>query len=72
MYLAGLQWLLRSDSHKPQEIIKGLHSESPILRMFAGAAAARLSSIDPEPLLHASRADDADVKRFAKSALTLL
>lgn len=71
-HIRKLQWLLDPESIEPKKVITALQSQDALMRRYAVAAAARISSINRDPLLCASSNSDADVKNFADSAISLL
>ncbi|MFG1617194.1 hypothetical protein ACGFI3_30910 [Nonomuraea wenchangensis] len=71
--LKGLtEWLVRLDSEEvdPREVVARLEGGDRTARMFAAAAAARLSDEDDTNLLaHAATAEDEEIRSFALEQL---
>jgi len=66
----GLRWLLSEGGQDPVEAMSFLKSTNGLLRKYAVVAAVRISNFAREPLVLASSSDDADIRGFARDALT--
>jgi hypothetical protein len=71
-HAGGLRWLLGSDASSPERVIAALQDKDRLRRMYGVVAAARVSKLNKEPLLYASRVEDRDVKGFADHWISLL
>ncbi|MFI7129036.1 hypothetical protein ACIBQ1_25260 [Nonomuraea sp. NPDC050153] len=66
------EWLIRLDFEEPdpREVLARLEGPDPTARLFAAAAAGRLSEEDTGLLEHAVNAEDEEIRTFAQSWLS--
>ncbi|MGW0191845.1 hypothetical protein [Nonomuraea sp. NPDC003201] len=66
------EWLVRQDDEEPdpRDVLARLEGPDPTARLFAAAAAARLSDEDTGLLEHAVNAEDEEIRSFAQSLLS--
>lgn len=67
-------WLVRQDTEEPDpgDVLAKLHSSDPASRLFALAAASRLSDEDPSLLGQAATVQDEETRSFAELMLSEL
>ncbi|SDJ34611.1 hypothetical protein [Nonomuraea jiangxiensis] len=65
-------WLVRQDDEEPDpgDVLARLQGPDPMARLFAAAAAARLSDEDRSLLEHALTAEDEEIRSFAQERLS--
>ncbi|NBE98875.1 hypothetical protein FE391_35320 [Nonomuraea sp. KC401] len=68
------EWLVRQETEEPdaRDVIARLHSSDPASRLFALAAAARLSEEDSALLEQAATVEDEEIRSFAELVLSEL
>ena len=70
--IRGLRLLLGSSAETPKEATAALRDQDELMRKYGAVLARRVAGIDKEPLLYAASIDDADVKDFADTSISLL
>lgn len=68
----GLRLLLSRESQDAKSLEFLLDSSDATTRKYAAIAAVRLAELDRRPLVHASTLEDADIRDFAETAISLL
>jgi hypothetical protein len=70
--IKGLRLLLGPGAENPQEAMAALHDQDELIRKYGAVLARRVAKINKDPLLYAASIDDADVKDFAHTSISLI
>jgi hypothetical protein len=70
--IRGLRLLLGSGAQNPNEAMTALHDGDDLMRKYGAVLARRVVEINKDPLLYAASIDDADIKDFADTSISLL